>query len=113
MSVVCWYCRKLCYFTVTIVSAYVACSDDTISIVLKYQRSMCILAHCSRVQYNTSPPQGCAILTISDKCEVHLFLKVRAAAVLDTAHVLATTLTLCWKYCVHTKHYSHFEFGKS
>jgi hypothetical protein len=64
------------------------------------------------VEFCASPPQGCAILTVSDKCEVHLLLKVCAVDVLDTAHVLAATLTLCWKYQAHTDHYSHFEFGK-
>jgi hypothetical protein len=37
---------------------------------------MCTLAYCSKVELCTSPPQGCAILTLSDKCEVHLLLKV-------------------------------------
>jgi len=102
-----WYCRKLCYFTVTIVSAYVVCSDDTTSIVRKYQNAMCTLAYCSKVEICTSPPQGCAILTVSDKCEVHLLLKVCAVAVL----VLATTLTLCWKYQAHIEHYSLLNLG--
>jgi len=100
-----WYCRKLCYFTVTIVSAYMVCSDDTTSIVRKYQHAMCTLAYCSKVEFCTSPPQGCAILTVSNKCEVHLLLKVCAVGVL----VLATTLTLCWKYQAHTEYYSCFE----
>lgn len=89
------------------------CSDVTTSIVRKYQHAISTLAYCSKVEFCTSPPQGCAILTVSDKCDVHLLLQVRAAAVLDAAHVLATTLTLCWKYQAHTVHCSHFEFGKS
>lgn len=96
-----WYCRKVCYFTITIVSAYMVCSDDITSIVRKYQHAMCTLAYCSKVELCTSPPQGCAILTVSDKCEVHLLLKVCAAV---ASHNI--NLTLCWKYQAHAEHYS-------
>jgi hypothetical protein len=43
---------------------------------------MCTLAYCSKVEFSTSSPQGCAILTVSDKCEVHLLLKVWSAFLL-------------------------------
>jgi hypothetical protein len=99
-----WYCRKLCSFIVTIVSAYMVCSDDAMSIVHKYEHAMCTLAYCSKVEFCASPPQGCAILTVSDKCEVHLLLKVCAVAVHYTAHVRASTFVLCWKYQAHTEH---------
>lgn len=65
--------------------AYMVCSDDTTSIVRKYEHAMCTLAYCSKVEFCTSPPQGCAILTISDKCEVHLLLK----GLIDPAKELA------------------------
>lgn len=33
------------------------------------------LAYCSRAFVNNTPPEGCTIITVSDKCEVHLLLK--------------------------------------
>lgn len=33
------------------------------------------MAYCSKTETNTSPPKGCTIITVSDKCEVHLLLK--------------------------------------
>lgn len=54
---------------------HVVCSDDIAAVVQKYQSAICTLAYCSKVEFCTSPPQGCAILTLSDKCEVHLLLK--------------------------------------
>ncbi|XP_069705538.1 valine--tRNA ligase isoform X2 [Periplaneta americana] len=56
--------------------AYIICSDEaTSSTVNKYQSAVSTLAYCSKVELSSSPPQGCAILTVSDKCEVHLLLK--------------------------------------
>jgi valyl-tRNA synthetase len=55
--------------------AYMVCSDVTTSIVRKYQHAISTLAYCSKVEFCTSPPQGCAILTVSDKCDVHLLLQ--------------------------------------
>lgn len=58
------------------VPVHVVCSDDIAAVVQKYWSAICTLAYCSKVEFCTSPPQGCAILTLSDKCEVHLLLKV-------------------------------------
>nr|CAD7454031.1 unnamed protein product [Timema tahoe] len=57
--------------------AYVVCSDDGVSAtVCKFQSALSTLAYCSMVEVNpASLPSGCAILTVSDKCEVHLLLK--------------------------------------
>lgn len=56
--------------------AYVSCSDkETANIVTKFTNVIETLAFCSKIFVNVDPPTGCAILTISDKCEVHLLLK--------------------------------------
>ncbi|PSN35861.1 Valine--tRNA ligase [Blattella germanica] len=56
--------------------AYMICSDDdTSTTVQKYQAALATLAYCSKVELCKSAPQGCAILTVSNKCEVHLLLK--------------------------------------
>ncbi|XP_067001148.2 valine--tRNA ligase isoform X2 [Anabrus simplex] len=56
--------------------AFVVCSDELVSsLVEKYTSVTATLAYCSKVEVTSSPPPGCAILTISDKCEVHLLLK--------------------------------------
>lgn len=42
----------------------------------KYISALCTLAYCSKIDLNIETiPAGCAILTVSDKCEVHLLLK--------------------------------------
>jgi valyl-tRNA synthetase len=63
-------------FVSCLVAAYMVCSNDTYAVVCKYQSAVCTLAYCSKVEFCTSPPPGCAILTVSDKCEVHLLLRV-------------------------------------
>ncbi|XP_044747295.1 valine--tRNA ligase isoform X3 [Coccinella septempunctata] len=56
--------------------AYVKCSDPTISnIVTKYNFPLCTLSYCSKIATNEEVPVGCTIITVSDKCEVHLLLK--------------------------------------
>ncbi|KAL3276232.1 hypothetical protein HHI36_020948 [Cryptolaemus montrouzieri] len=56
--------------------AYVKCSDASVSnVVSKYNAALCTLAYCSKVAINETQPVGCAVLTVSDKCEVHLLLK--------------------------------------
>nr|CAD7424685.1 unnamed protein product [Timema monikensis] len=57
--------------------AYVVCSDGGVSATVgKFQSALSTLAYCSKVEVNPdSLPSGCAILTVSDKCEVHLLLK--------------------------------------
>lgn len=58
---------------------YINCSDEsTLQIVTKFKLEIATFANCSKVELaNTSSiPIGCAILPISDKCQVHLLLKV-------------------------------------
>lgn len=43
--------------------------------LMKYIPALCTLSYCSKIEMNKTAPVGCAILTISDKCEVHLLLK--------------------------------------
>ncbi|KAJ8937758.1 hypothetical protein NQ318_006621 [Aromia moschata] len=55
---------------------YVQCSDEvTAEIVINYSSALQTLAYCSKVEVNEPAPQGCTILTVSDKCEVNLLLK--------------------------------------
>lgn len=55
---------------------FIKCSDDaTSSTITKYTSALQTLAYCSTIDVNTDAPTGCTILTISDKCEVHLLLK--------------------------------------
>lgn len=52
------------------------CNDAiTEAIVNKYNTSIQTLAYCSKAEVTSSPPEGCTIITVSDKCEVHLLLK--------------------------------------
>lgn len=44
-------------------------------IVKKYIPALQTLAYCCKIEINTTPPAGCTIITVSDKCEVHLLLK--------------------------------------
>ncbi|KAJ9589235.1 hypothetical protein L9F63_027981 [Diploptera punctata] len=49
--------------------------DETSASLKKYQSALSTLSYCSKMEVSTSPPKGCVILTVSDKCEVHLLLK--------------------------------------
>ncbi|XP_044734548.1 valine--tRNA ligase isoform X2 [Chrysoperla carnea] len=56
--------------------AYVSCSDSNITKTIEqFTDVLLTLSSCSKIEINQTPPIGCAILTISDKCEVHLLLK--------------------------------------
>lgn len=56
--------------------AYVVCTDEsTKSILQKYTKDLITTAYCSSLHFGESPPSGCAILTVSGDCEVHLMLK--------------------------------------
>ncbi|KAG5898092.1 hypothetical protein JTB14_001795 [Gonioctena quinquepunctata] len=56
--------------------AYLQCNDEaTAEIVVNYSSMLQTLAYCSKTQVNEPAPSGCTILTVSDKCEVHLLLK--------------------------------------
>lgn len=58
---------------------YIQCSDEiTLEIATKFKEEITTFANCSKVELVDSScmPTGCAILSISDKCQVHLLLKV-------------------------------------
>lgn len=58
---------------------YIQYSDESIiQIVTKYNLEITTFANCSKVELAelTRIPSGCAILSVSDKCQVHLLLKV-------------------------------------
>lgn len=59
-------------------AAFLSCTDEDLTAVLhEYLLEIKTLAHWNRITVNEQPPAGCAILTVSDKCQIHLFLKVR------------------------------------
>ncbi|XP_050307402.1 valine--tRNA ligase [Anthonomus grandis grandis] len=56
--------------------AYLHTPDIPTSATLKkYSSALETLAYCSKTPVNEPSPEGCTILTVSDKCEVHLLLK--------------------------------------
>ncbi|XP_039287270.1 valine--tRNA ligase [Nilaparvata lugens] len=58
------------------VDVFVCCSDkSTESIVEKFSLLIKTLAGCNKLELTQEPPVGCAILTISDKCIVHMLIK--------------------------------------
>ncbi|GAB0089448.1 Valyl-tRNA synthetase [Sergentomyia squamirostris] len=55
---------------------FVVSSDPTTRDILrKFSDDLCTLAFCFKAVFDETPPQGCAILTISAQCEVHLMLR--------------------------------------
>jgi valyl-tRNA synthetase len=61
------------------ISVFVKCSDAKLkSQLVPLTSAIATLAYCSKVDFDQAPPSsGCAILPVSDKCEVHLVLQVR------------------------------------
>lgn len=56
--------------------AYIVCTNEsTKSILKKYTKDLLTTAYCSQLHFDVQPPSGCAILTVSGDCEVHLMLK--------------------------------------
>ncbi|XP_011180482.2 valine--tRNA ligase [Zeugodacus cucurbitae] len=56
--------------------AYIVCTDEQPNATLKkYASDLTTIAYCSKLEFDTQPPAGCAILTVSAQCEVHLLLK--------------------------------------
>lgn len=56
--------------------AYIQCTDAaTESTIQKYSLALQTLAYCSKTALGENIPAGCTIITVSDKCEVHLLLK--------------------------------------
>lgn len=42
---------------------------------MNYGLALQTLAYCSKTEVNEAAPDGCTIITVSDKCEVNLLLK--------------------------------------
>lgn len=56
--------------------AYVVSSDATTTAVLqRFADDLATQAYCGAVRLAEAPPAGCAILTVSAQCEVHLLLR--------------------------------------
>lgn len=56
--------------------AFVVCTDSQPNEILKkYANDLTTVSFCSKIHFDTTPSQGCAILTVSGQCEVHLLLK--------------------------------------
>lgn len=55
---------------------FVVSNDDFSKNVLeKFASDVATLAYCTKIEITTAPPVGCAILTVTGSCEVHLLLK--------------------------------------
>ncbi|KAH8325147.1 hypothetical protein KR074_003395 [Drosophila pseudoananassae] len=56
--------------------AYVVCTDPAPNEILKrYADDLATISYCSKVVFDGEAPPGCAILTVTGQCEVHLLLK--------------------------------------
>lgn len=58
--------------------AFIVCTTDADlrASLMKYSMNLATLSYCSTIDFETTPPAvGCAIFTLSDKCEIHLLLK--------------------------------------
>lgn len=44
-------------------------------ILKRYASDLATISYCSNVVFDSPAPQGCAILTVTGQCEVHLLLK--------------------------------------
>uniref|UniRef100_T1PE59 Valine--tRNA ligase n=1 Tax=Musca domestica TaxID=7370 RepID=T1PE59_MUSDO len=56
--------------------AYIVCTDSQPNDILKkYASDLATVSYCSKIEFDQTPPAGCAILTVSGQCEVHLLLK--------------------------------------
>nr|XP_023014024.1 valine--tRNA ligase [Leptinotarsa decemlineata] len=68
--------------------AFIQCSDEaTADIVINYSPMLETLAYCSKIAVNEPAPDGCTILTVSDKCEVNLLLKGLIDPVKETTKI--------------------------
>ena len=66
-----------CYFT--LLAVYLKCSDASSAAVLEHFTDLIQnLASGEKISILTDvqPPEGCAISTVSARCEVHMMLKV-------------------------------------
>lgn len=56
--------------------AFIVCTNDaTKTILQKFSNDLLTTAYCSKLVFDEQPPNGCAILTVTGQCEVHLLLK--------------------------------------
>lgn len=56
--------------------AFIVCTDPSATDILrKYANDLITTAYCSKLEFDEKPPVGCAILTVTGQCEVHLLLK--------------------------------------
>lgn len=56
--------------------AFIVCTDAWATTVLKkYTNDLITTAYCSKLEFDEKAPVGCAILTVTGQCEVHLLLK--------------------------------------
>lgn len=55
---------------------FIVCSDNNVLALLrKFGDDLSITAFCQPIDFDAEPPSGCAILTVTGECEVHLLLK--------------------------------------
>lgn len=56
---------------------FIVCSDaDTLTVLKKFSSDLSTTAYCTPIDFDAKPsPSGCAILTLSGQCEIHLLLK--------------------------------------
>lgn len=56
--------------------AFIVCTDELTNIILqKFANDLITTAYCSKLEFDVKPPAGCAILTVTGQCEIHLLLK--------------------------------------
>lgn len=56
--------------------AFIVATDEPSRTVLqKFMSDLATLSYCAKIDLDTTPPTGCAILTVTGTCEVHLLLK--------------------------------------
>lgn len=56
--------------------AFIVCTDTwTTNVLRKYTNDLMTIAYCSKLEFDEKAPAGCAILTVTGQCDVHLLLK--------------------------------------
>ena len=79
-------------------AVYLKCSDQDIATLLRpYTDTVKTLTTSSSVNLlvDEAPPAGCAMATVSDKCEVHLLLKVCFSIYLNSIHKSVNLGVIC------------------
>ncbi|KAL1130732.1 hypothetical protein AAG570_011973 [Ranatra chinensis] len=54
---------------------YSTTDSESLKILTDYCQTIITLSYCSKLEKTDKCPEGCAILTVSDKCQIHLLLK--------------------------------------